>query len=546
MSALLYELVDEFDEWRRREEMRNEEANPMRPTWARGGVEGMRAFLDEAFDAEFERLRERTGEAPGPCEVLVLVAGMSPQPLLLSVAWHRPRRVVVVHSATMKSAAVELVNFLEAEGERLHPDKFEVEELIEIPDAEPVEAFARMRAELEHRGLLAGQCEGHGGVALDITGGKKTMVSAAFFLASEYGIPAVYVDGDYDETVRHPRPGTLAVKRLGNPAAALALRALRRVPGLFEQGAFAAARDVLDDVCRDLQQESEVLQGYAKLDQIRAQRDYAEGCVHWEAAEYGKAWTVMKGRSRLPRPVRDLGPKWKGLCRDGRMRDDPRSLFLHLVDAVRWAERRLDHLDPRLGYLRFFQIGELTMEGTLAALCNENRVSFDPGTSTSCGPRRSAFIKAFHGALPSALLLRDGRVERDQPMDDGEPFRLDLKFSHKPDANPCERCGRPREDRVRVVELRDACMPSAHYWLVRKHMQLRNDCAHRLAVVDTAADIRDDTTGVLPATKHLLLQASAVVGEVESGGRRVDLGALVRQWFDDPEFLPEGFDLKGQ
>jgi hypothetical protein len=56
MSAPLHELLDEFDEWRRREQTRNEGATPTPAGGAPGGVGGQSAVIGAAVNAGLEEL----------------------------------------------------------------------------------------------------------------------------------------------------------------------------------------------------------------------------------------------------------------------------------------------------------------------------------------------------------------------------------------------------------------------------------------------------------------------------------------------------------
>lgn len=242
-------------------------------------------YKDEVLPWELARLRHEQPPLQPPA-LLCLLCGTSPQPLLLSVSFCRPQRVLLVGTDTRDGRdAVEEVRSLLPVGQSVEPWQA-------IHAMDPALAFRalhqRLLVEMARPGIPREQ------VLIDITGGKKTMTAAAFLLASELGLQTVYVDGEHHRRLRLPRPGKAQVSMLADPAAAFWLRQRDRARALFDEGSCRAAADLWQEIADGAQALGDA--GALSLNAARA----AAAC--WEEAAYVEAAKVLREKG-LPVPA---------------------------------------------------------------------------------------------------------------------------------------------------------------------------------------------------------------------------------------------------
>jgi len=121
-----------------------------------------------------------------------------------------------------------------------------------------------------------------GGIAIDCTGGKKPVVSAAAHVASYFGFPAYYLDFDnYDPRLRRPLPWTNRYRRLMTPDGRLMLENRRAIVTRFEEGRFDEALHGIDDLLAGIAAELQSEQG-----SFQAARLKVVAAANWLNARY--------------------------------------------------------------------------------------------------------------------------------------------------------------------------------------------------------------------------------------------------------------------
>ncbi len=325
-------------------------------------------YLEQVLPIEIERLRHREPDPLPGLDLLVLSCGTSPQPLLLSVAYVRPARVLIVGSDTHTGRdAVERLEDLFARGRPRHFDHRKLAPLFVSP-SEPEMAYQSIVTELRSTDSFDPDR-----TAVDITGGKKTMVAAAFLACSELGLRSLYLDGDYD-LVRHlPRPATARLRLLRDPVEAFGLRELVRARTLVSGSRFdvaseilryvAAARRVLDPPAADLLEKS-------------ADRAMALGL--WKEGRYVDAREQLRCAGlEVPSSLQVVGDAWEREIDGSRLRTFVKhkrgeALIAFVADRLCWASV-LARTDPRDAFLRAYSALEVLIDGLLLWLTASKR-----------------------------------------------------------------------------------------------------------------------------------------------------------------------------
>lgn len=259
-------------------------------------------YVAEVLPTEIERLRQG-GSPPDDVELLVLLCGTSPQPLLVSARFVSPPRVMLVGSDTQPGQyAVGVVDALLRKLDRQHGKGTGYDAPVYIHPHDPVRAYRKLADAIRARGIAPGR------VLVDVTGGKKTMVAAAFLVCSELGVRSAYVDAEYDARARMPRPCTSDFQLLDDPVAAFRMRDLRRVIQLTRASMYGAARELLAELVQlDLAVPGEVLradlQRLAQLDAwagrrmeslVGAPEPIASLARDWAKHAAGKGWSLAR------------------------------------------------------------------------------------------------------------------------------------------------------------------------------------------------------------------------------------------------------------
>lgn len=468
----IYEIIADFDGWLEQVQ------GIARPSWAvddesylSPGADGKSALQAEK-DALTE-LPEVSQAARGG--TLVLSVGSRLQPALLSVAVHEPACLVLAISDTKvgQAQADKLENLLPL---RI----IDVRRALYEP-TDPIAAWLRIVEAI--KGAPSP-------IVFDITGGKKSMAAAAFFLAVERQVPAVYLDGEnYSAELGRPRPGTLRFQHLSDPAAGLALTRHKRIQAHWSRGAFGAAAAEAEEVADHLER-NDRLQHRAH-DYRRAAR-YARAADAWSQGKYDRCAELLKKIDMQPHPsIAELCREWPRLGANGNLDEalcrQPPLLVRYLADAWRWLTWQ--EIDPRLTFLRYFALGEYLLEGLLAA-------SLASGAVLEGGDRLSAFER---DRLEQTR--RDGLWRLD-----GSRLAMLLGGSDK----TLKKLG------LRLVGWSE--MPEAKPWYddARGWRPLRNKCAHNVgeATPEQIGDIRAACRNLILAGSRRLSLPSEMVGEI--------------------------------
>lgn len=156
--------------------------------------EAQRYYEEKLFPEVTRQFAERYGRMLQGVDILFSVLGFTPEPIILTQQALRPKRHVLFHFAKEQGRDQAVLRQLSK-----HLTSRFV--LVELED----ESFTTIyRAMLEYLSRYPGETR-----ALDITGGKKSMVASAAIFGRDQGFHILYVDYDqYNERIRRPQPGT--------------------------------------------------------------------------------------------------------------------------------------------------------------------------------------------------------------------------------------------------------------------------------------------------------------------------------------------------
>jgi CRISPR-associated protein (TIGR02710 family) len=220
--------------------------------------------------------------------VLISVLGFSWQPVALLAAWVKPHHMLVLgtRESLLQCPGGEPVIPLIARVAGLERESIETRE---VPDAGETEIYHEVLAFLERHGVDRRNATN---VAVDPTGGKKSMSVAAGLAAYLANARMLYVDyGEYDTAKRIPVAGTEYPRLLANPLEVFGDLEIERVREAFNRGDYDEAHRLAKHLADRMDQRREpdtlalVADGYGAwsrfqfqngVDALRSARDDAK------------------------------------------------------------------------------------------------------------------------------------------------------------------------------------------------------------------------------------------------------------------------------
>lgn len=133
---------------------------------------------------------------------MALTLGTSWQPLALSIALLKPKRILIMGTAETMYLVELLQDFLKLDKNCI--------QCVVVDRSEPKDIYSAMNAFYEHWGSMGKMC-------VDITGGTKAMASGAAMMAAVLDADIYYVESQYLPVYRRPLPGSEYLKALSNP-----------------------------------------------------------------------------------------------------------------------------------------------------------------------------------------------------------------------------------------------------------------------------------------------------------------------------------------
>ena len=328
------------------------------------------------LEAELEYVRSQGRIKVQPCNTLVLLVGHSLEPLLQTICVYHPKRIILLLNEAgygeeewhvFAEHLVEAIRLL-SPGLLTRQPKISGEEGKQgFPVKDSPESVFQKLVEVLH--------DEHD-VVIDITGGKKSMVSGAYLYAAYAGTRISYVDFDeYDPEYRRPYGYTCKIGEISNPYKAFALREWERVRELYRRYQFRAARRVL---------ENQVLPAVKKW-----QPDAESSAMNimeilqfyelWDSGDYKGAKSLADKNvwpNKLkPDVVTKLGEYWFEI-RGTQLTSFPKDFYgnqdwikVYACDELARIERLIHyHEDYRSAFLRAGGLNEVIMVARVVAL----------------------------------------------------------------------------------------------------------------------------------------------------------------------------------
>lgn len=264
----------------------------------------------------------------------ILTVGSTHEPLAISLNILQPRRVLFLYTRETESEIDHVLSFCPW----LQPSCWD-KALVAKDD--PLTVYREVRAWAQRYGQL-------GRLAVDPTGGTKTMTAGAAMAAHVIGAQVVYVASDYDNLQRRPIPGSERLVLIDDPYEVFGDLKAAQAQELFAQAQYRSAATLYAELAAKLPRHVELVVlrelclAYAELDEMKVE----EGANRLEAlAEY------------LSRPA--LRSEGLSLCRHAdRLRRHATALTSFVVHWRRMrGETRLAALD-----LKFLQDTQATRE----------------------------------------------------------------------------------------------------------------------------------------------------------------------------------------
>lgn len=216
-----------------------------------------RFWLDLMAAPVIERARDKlrqAGDIP-KVDLLVSVAGFSPETTLLTAGVFQPREVLVV-SAGQPYEHIDII--ADALGHRgLRASHFHHDHC-SATDLSIFEVICRRVRAIRERRASMGKKPQDGETLVDITGGKKVMSAGAAMAAWELDLRICYVNNTYDPKRRIAMPGTDEIVLLDSPYIRYGGGEERRSDHDFDLGAYEAARSRYEKLAERLNEPARV------------------------------------------------------------------------------------------------------------------------------------------------------------------------------------------------------------------------------------------------------------------------------------------------
>ncbi len=201
------------------------------------------------LEAEVSLARENNGITAKQCNTLVLLVGFSLEPLLQSVFVHKPTKIVLLlneEGYMGEEWQVFAKHLIKAIG-HLSVDDFDGRKVQLLGEKSQVKTGYPTKGDpASVFKTLVNVLHNEDDVVIDITGGKKSMVTGAFMYAAYAGARISYVDfEEYNPEKRRPYGFGCKIGELTNPYEKFALHEWELVRTLYKRYQFRDARDLL-------------------------------------------------------------------------------------------------------------------------------------------------------------------------------------------------------------------------------------------------------------------------------------------------------------
>ena len=261
----------------------------------------IRTLLRDEMTASCQSVRD-------DCDVLVLLVGFTPDPLLQSIYVYRPRRIILLlnnkyndkdKEREASAVAGDYQDYIRVMRE-IGACRTDVK-----PKADKDIFCSKENATTQWvfdtlcKHVLPEQRAGKR-IVVDITGAKKNMVAGAFLFADYSGADISYVDfSKYDTHRGRPFGYTAIIDKQPNPSQVLSLRDWVRVRQLFMNFSFRTAAGELTEIVKRMNSDYFTLENRLAVERLHL---LAKVLELWDNGDYTAAWKRWSQPTRADKP----------------------------------------------------------------------------------------------------------------------------------------------------------------------------------------------------------------------------------------------------
>jgi len=296
--------------------------------------------VSEQFKEKVDRLIEK-GDLK-KYKYLIMSVGFSPEPLILWIRAFKPEKVFFLTTSNTISKLDQIATCCNL--------RYDQVKYYELNSTDSVEVYRQIKNIIEIDRLKYDLNV----TAIDITGGKKSMVSGCTLAANYLGLDALYVDYDtYNPEFRKPQPGTELPTILRDPLEVFGDRELDRGKAKFNSGDFDRAMEIFSNIKervanpREYEMFEYLSNGYMDLEAMCFDSSYENinkaldicGLIRSEKIPYG----VLKNQLDVLEPLKNFPYN-----KEEKVLADPK-LFWHIYGLIfflakhRMEQKKLDH-----------------------------------------------------------------------------------------------------------------------------------------------------------------------------------------------------------
>jgi len=328
------------------------------------------------LEAELKWARDHDQIQAQPCKTLVLLVGLSPEPLLQSICVYQPKRLILVlnqwygeeEGGVFAEHLQEGIEYLEQQGLNDALPEFINDPGYVLSQDDPTSVFK----------TLNDAWRDVPDAVIDITGGKKSMVAGAFLYAAYAGIPISYVDFDeYHPEKRRPYGYSCRIGEITNPYQHFALREWERVRVLYTDYKFREARKTLEAMWPQVKGYFPDETGEGVQTMLNVFHCYGA----WDAGDYNQAYVEAQKIPSFTPPdaVEKWGKNGEWVTTSGvefqsvsRFYEDTDCFRAYVCDELARIRRLIECNEDYLSaFLRAGGLNEVVMVGRLVKLSSQ-------------------------------------------------------------------------------------------------------------------------------------------------------------------------------
>ncbi len=345
---------------------------------------GNKSLLEAELEFAGYARQEDDKQEDQTCETLVLLVGFSLEPLLQSVCVYKPQKVVLLlnekpyqmgKGKRPKKWHAYARHLTEAVGHLVQQGLLDREP--EFPGQDGKKGYPVADSPEAVFQKLVEVLKNEQDVVIDVTGGKKSMVSGAYLYAAYAGTRISYVDFDeYDPDYRRPYGFSCKIDGIANPYEAFALREWERVQEMYGRYQFREALQIVkNEILPAIQQWTPEAKEAAE--QITRALEFYE---LWDSGDYRAAYQCVPASLEPPTAVKHLGDEWFEFDAEGAIVQKPHQFYgdkdkvkVYACDELARIDRLIRYNeDYRSAFLRAAGLSEVVLVARLAEYADES------------------------------------------------------------------------------------------------------------------------------------------------------------------------------